>query len=810
MAEENKKKKRKKKKKHRFFWFMIKLQIVLMLVVLGCFGYYYFGGYAEEVQALQKEAVEIVAASDEKDFIPSQTSTIYDCEGNILTELKGDKSANYVAYEDIPANFVQAMISIEDKKFYKHPGIDYKAIFRAAKAMIMNGRITQGGSTITMQLAKLTYMEPGKTWQYKVEQMFLALELEKYYSKNKIMEFYLNNIYFANNYYGIEAACHGYFDCELNELDLSQTAFLCAIPNSPSYYDPVTNISHTIERRNLILKSMWDDGKITQEQYDAAVAEEIVLNRPKKANSEMHNYVDTYVYYCATRALMEQEGFEFKYYFDSEEEEQNYDEEYDQMYADCQKKMYSEGYKIYTSIDMTKQQELQDALDEELAGFEEKSDDGVYKMQGAAVCIDNETGFVVAIVGGRSQDFSTYTLNRGYQSHRQPGSSIKPLIVYTPSFERGYTPDTIVDDHKIEDGPTNSSGTYSGKVTVRTAVAKSLNTIAWQLFEELTPKVGLSYLQKMNFSKLVDEDITLASSLGGLTNGASPLEMASAFAALENDGVYRKPTCIQTIIDSEENIIYASEQTGDVVYEQNAARMMTDVMQTVMESGTGKTLKLSDMPCAGKTGTTNSQKDGWFVGYTRYYTTSVWVGYDLPKEVEGLTGSSYPGRIWKTFMTKIHEDLPKLDFLPYAQLSEQFKNQQDENQADEKQEKTDSDNDEPADGDGAEEPDQKPEDGDNAADEQQDPEDNETDTGEKAKKKKKNNSSENDNSDDGNGNDGNGNDANGDDVDSGNDPTNNDTDDEDADNDNTGNGADQPEDPDQADEPVQDNAGEMG
>ena len=591
------KKKRKKKKQHRFFWFVIKLQIVLMLLVLGAAGVYFFGGYADEVQQIRREAIKEVAASDESLFIPSQTCSVYDTNGNLISERKGDKDAQYVKYEDIPKSFVTAIISIEDKKFYRHNGVDFKAIMRAVKARLQAGKVTQGGSTITMQLAKLMYMEPSKTWQYKVEQIFLAMELEKRYSKEKIVEFYLNNIYFANGYYGIDAACRGYFNCDLKDLDISQVAFLCAIPNSPSYYDPVTNMDHTITRRNLILQNMWDDGKITQEQYYEACKEEITLNRPKKTkNSIVNNFVDTYTYYCATRALMEQEGFTFQNYFDSEEEKKTYNEEYDELYASCQKKLYSGGYKIYTSIDMDKQNALQQAVDDELASYTDLDDDGTYDMQGAGVSIDNSTGYVVAIVGGRNQDFTSYTLNRAYQSHRQPGSSIKPLLVYTPCFERGYDPDTIVDDHKFEGGPSNATKTYAGKVKLRYAVAQSLNTVAWQLYDQLTPEVGLQYLKNMNFTGIVKDDYTLATSLGGFTKGVSPLEMAAGFATIENDGMYREPTCIKTIIDSDENVVYASQMTEVSIYEQDAARIMTDVLTTVMDSGTGRALKLKGMP----------------------------------------------------------------------------------------------------------------------------------------------------------------------------------------------------------------------
>lgn len=713
------KKKKKKKKQHRFFWFMIKFQIFLMLVVLAGLGYYYFGGYADTVQQLKRDAVTKVAETDESFFVPSQISEVYDTDGNLISERKGEKDAQYLNYEDIPKDFVAAMISIEDKKFYSHNGVDFKAVARAAtafvKAKLNKSQVSQGASTITMQLAKLMYMEPDKTWQYKVEQMFIAMELEKRYSKEKILEFYLNNIYFSNGYYGIEAASHGYFNCEPSELNLSQVAFLCAIPNSPSYYDPVTNYDHTIERRDRILSNLLEDGKITQETYYEAVKKEIVLDRPQEdVSTLMNNYVDTYTYYCATRALMEQDGFVFQYYFESDEAEATYDAEFDELFALCQKKLYAGGYKIYTSIDMNKQNELQTAVDETLQNFTDTYEDGTYEMQGSAVCIDNNTGYVVAIVGGREQDFGSYTLNRAYQSHRQPGSSIKPLIVYTPAFEQGYDPDTIVDDHKFEGGPSNATGTYMGKIPLRTAVAKSLNTVAWQLYEELTPEVGLSYLKSMNFTDIVKDDYIPATSLGGFTKGVSALEMAAAFATLENDGMYRQPTCIKSIIDADENIVYASQQTEVVIYDKTASRMMTDVLTTVMTSGTGRRLNLTDMPCAGKTGTTNDHKDGWFVGYTRYYTTSVWVGCDYPKEIKDLSGSSYPGQIWQTYMNAIHEGLTPMEFLPYAQLSDEFVDQMEQEQKEQDERREEGQNTP-----GQDEPAQNPENG-----EQQNPPDN--------------------------------------------------------------------------------------
>lgn len=665
---------KRKKKKYRVFWFFAKLQFFLMLLVVAALGYYFYGGYAKQVQNMKAEAVLFVRQSTEDTFRAVQTSVVYDKNGNTISTLKGEKDVYYLSYEEIPVDVCAAIISIEDKKFYQHSGIDYKAILRAVKAMIENGEVTQGGSTITQQLARNIFLTQDKVWQRKVEEIFIATELEKKYSKNKILEYYLNNIYFGNGYYGIQAASIGYFNVEVSQLDLSQIAFLCAIPNNPTLYDPLKNMENTIARRDRILKNMYEDGKITESAYILAKAEDITLNRPE---NEKNNYVETYTYNCAIRLLMEQKGFVFKTEFSTEEGREAYSTTYDRLYEECQKTLFTAGYRIYTSIDLDLQRMLQQAIDDKLAGFTEVNEEGVYRLQSAGVCIDNETGYVCAIVGGRSQDFDGYTLNRAYQSYRQPGSCIKPLIVYAPALERGYTPDSVVEDERIEDGPGNADGSYSGEITLRTALAKSKNTVAWKLLEELTPKVGLSYLHAMNFSKLVPEDERLTSALGGFTNGVSPVELTSAYAALENDGNFRTPTCIVKITDAEGNEIVSTEQEEKRVYKTTAARMATDMMQTVMTEGTGRGLALSNMPSAGKTGTTNDNKDGWFAGYTRYYTTSVWVGYDMPAELPGLTGSGYPGEIWHTFMENCHQGMTPAKFLPYVETDRYEKIRQD-------------------------------------------------------------------------------------------------------------------------------------
>lgn len=632
-----------------------------MLLVVAAVAYYYAGGYAAKVSAMKTEAVSMVSHSSKDTFRKSQTSIAYDINGKTLSVLKGEKDVYYIEYEDIPIYVKQAIISTEDKRFYKHNGIDYRGIMRAAVAMIQDGEVTQGGSTITQQLARTVFLSNERTWERKIEEMYIAVELEKKYSKEEILEFYLNNVYFANGYYGIEAAAQGYFGTDVSHLSLSQMIYLCAIPNNPTLYNPLTHADKTQARRDRILKSMLEDQVISESSYQTAVSEQIKTTEPEEIKN---NYAETYTYYCATRALMELEDFEFQTVFSDDEEKTAYDREYQSLYDTCNKKLFTGGYRIYTSLDLDAQSQLQASVDEVLAGFGEKSDEGIYELQGAAVCIDNTTGMVRAIIGGRSQDdVEGYTLNRAFQSFRQPGSAIKPLIVYTPALERGYTPDTTVVDEPIADGPVNGDGTYSGAMSLRQAVARSKNTIAWKIFEEITPEVGISYLEEMGFSNLDANDKRLPASIGGFTNGVSPLEMAKGYATIKNDGGYRNPTCIMKITNADGEVIYQADQTASVIYKENACRQMTDMLQTVITSGTGRGYSLGMMPCAGKTGTTNDNKDGWFVGYTPYYTTSVWVGYDIPKEVPGLGGGTYPGKIWHSFMSWLHEGLEPVDFI---------------------------------------------------------------------------------------------------------------------------------------------------
>lgn len=656
-------------RQHISLFFKVTLLLFLVLILLAMVFFYF--RYGDTLLKWQSDAKKLVKESTVDTFRQGETSLVYDDKGKLLSKLTGGKDSYYLSINDIPQSAIDCMIATEDRDFYKHKGVDIKATLSAAYQLVKyKGDIHRGGSTITQQLVKNVFLTHKQSYERKTKEIFIALEMEKKYTKDQIMEFYLNNIYFASGYYGIEAAARGYFNKSAAELDLAQIAFLCAIPNSPTKYDPFENFDNTVERKNRILDQLLSENKITDLEYSEAYYKDIKLK--PSAQLKRQSSVETYVYYCATRALMVKQGFTFRTKFKSKKDREEYDEAYNDLYKECNASLYNAGYRIYTSINKQKQKKLQKSVNEALAGFTEK-EEGVYKMQGAATCIDNDTGKVVAIVGGRSQKFDGYTLNRAYQSFRQPGSSFKPIAVYTPALERGYTPDTTVLDENLNakdpDAPKNSNGVYSGNISLRYAVEQSKNVIAWKILNELTPKEGLSYVLNMGFSKIVSDDYVPAAALGGLTNGVSPVEMASAYAALENDGIYRTPTCIEKITDSQGNVIVSKKAlyTETAVYKKNAARMMTDILQGVITSGTGRGLGLSNMPSAGKTGTTNDKKDGWFVGYTPYYTTSVWVGYDMPKSVPDLTGSSYPGTIWHNFMEQIHEGKTYKTFASYEQ-----------------------------------------------------------------------------------------------------------------------------------------------
>lgn len=620
----------------------------------------------------REEVFDKLVHLSKDDFIMKEDTVVYDANGKKVGSVNAG-SYKYVSINDISPYIYDGYIAVEDKRFRTHGGVDLVATMRAGVSLLKhNMEITQGGSTITQQVIKNNLLTQNKSYTRKIAEILLAPTIESKFTKAQIMEFYCNSNYYGNKCYGVGAASRYYFGKKCADLEPQEAAMLIGLSNSPASYNPVLHPQAALKKRNRVLKTMCNDGVITPKEYKAAVKKKLNIKQLSEEGSSNETYVISYAIHCSAISLMEKEDFKFKYVFDSKEDYQKYNKTYSKAYNEKIESIRSGGYKIYTSINMKKQKKLQKSVDEGLAFNKEKDNDsGKYALQGAAVCVNNETGYVEAVVGGRGKNDQ---YNRAYLAARQSGSSIKPLIDYTPGFESGmYSPSTIVNDNKFTNGPSNAGGAYYGSVHIREAVARSLNTVAWQVLDNISVKYGLSFLDKLHFHNIsyIDND-NMALSLGGFTEGVRVVDMAKGFSTLANNGSFSDRTCVKKIEHVSDGVVYKNNNEKTQVYSEDAAWMMTDVLKGVFNEsyGTGRKLKLENgQICAGKTGTTNSSKDVWFCGYTKYYTTVVWAGYDTPRAMPGASGASIPGVIWKDYMDKIHEKLKPQDFTMPSTIS---------------------------------------------------------------------------------------------------------------------------------------------
>ncbi len=612
----------------------------------------------------REEVFDKLVNLSEEDFIMNEDTIVYDAKGNKVGSVNAGRYT-YVEIKNISPYLYNGYIAVEDKRFKTHGGVDVLATLRAGVSLLKhNMQITQGGSTITQQVIKNNLLTQNQSFTRKIAEIILAPTVEAKFSKDKIMEFYCNSNFYGNRCHGVESASQYYFGKSSADLEPHEAALLIGLSNSPSRYDPVANPENALKKRNEILETMHEEKVITTKEYNTARKKKIkALQIAEDGTNE--SYVTSYAIHCAALALMEKEEFKFQYTFANKKDYETYKEAYSDAYSRKCNMIRSGGYKLYTSIDMKKQKKLQQSVNQGLAYNQEKNkESGKYALQGAAVCVDNNTNYVVAIVGGRG---TKDAYNRAYLSARQSGSSIKPLIDYTPGFESGvYSPSTLMTDQPIENGPQNAGGSYRGAVRIREAVERSINTIAWQVLQKITPKFGMSFLDKMHFHNLsyVDND-NLALSLGGFTEGVRVVDMAKGYSALANGGSYSDRTCIRKIEHVSDGAVYKNSEETTQVYSEDAAWLMTDVLKGVLNEpyATGRALKLeNDQICAGKTGTTNSGKDVWFCGYTKYYTTVVWAGYDTPRAMPGASGAAISGKIWKDYMDRIHTKLEPVDF----------------------------------------------------------------------------------------------------------------------------------------------------
>lgn len=644
--------------------------LIVTGVVLGCIAavVLFFKVYPT-FDKWNKYAERVATSINKDDFNINESSQIFGADGKLLATVKEDADTAYLEYSQIPQYAIDAFVAIEDRSFWTNPGYDVKGIASALLSSIKSGDDARGASTITQQLVKNTYLTSERSIERKAKEILISRAITKQFSKREIMEFYVNDICYANGIYGLAGASKAYFNKDVKDLSLSQIAYLCAIPNRPSYYDPYKNPDNALERRDKILEDMCECGYITQAEMIKAKAEKITIERPTQA---FNNYETTFAVDCAIKYLMKLDGFNFKYEFKDDDDYNDYHTSYNEEYGEMRHKLYTGGYKVYTTLSTEVCNDLQAVLDEHLAFDDSVNEEtGIYELQGAITCIDNKTGKVTGVVGGRSQEMEsqTYSFNRAYQSYRQPGSTFKPIAVYTPAMmsEYNYTADTIV--HNIDVSTAKKKGVDAQKLggtsmTLRSAVENSKNGVAWQVFDKITPKYGMEFITNMQFSNICKDDYYDSSALGGLTYGATTVEMASAYATLANHGDFREPTCISSIKDNKGKEIYEEYESKEI-YTDKAADDMVDILKGVITNGTAAKLKWdssSDIQAFAKTGTTNDSKDGWLCGATPYYTISVWVGYDQPKTLSNLYGATYPGQIWKDSMLSVTDGLEAKEF----------------------------------------------------------------------------------------------------------------------------------------------------
>ena len=593
------------------------------------------------------------------------TSHVYDRYGNEIATLYGEQNRIMTNLGEIPMHVQQAFIAIEDERFYSHIGIDPIAIVRSFFANLKSRQWTeQGGSTITQQFIKNTYLTREKTIARKLNEAWLAIMLERQFTKDEILEMYLNTIYFAHGAYGIEAAANLYYDKCVKELTLAEGALLAGIPRLPNYYSPYLNFESARKRQKMVLQKMAELKYITDIQLSEIHKLEITLAEPISRNYIFPYFIDYMLHQELVPALMELPLFEGR----------------EEAYS----AVYTGGLKIFTTLDPNVQTAAETVINDENhyaqnvrvdmqklintgteEGYPETAlqDDGVPQPQASVVIAEPSTGELLALVGGREYSIDNQGLR--YLSPRQPGSAIKPLLVYAPAIEEKIIlPGSIVDDTPFIRGdwaPENFRRNFLGLVTVRQAVTQSLNVPAVKVYSELGINKGLDYAAKMGLSTLGQDDHHLAAALGGVTQGVTPLDMAQAYAVLANEGIKAGFHTIKKVEDSKGQIIYEHHSEVEAVLHPQTAFLMTDMLKDVGITGTAAAIK-TDRPLAVKTGTSSENRDAYLVAYTPEIVVSFWMGHDIQTRGHIKGGSSAAVPIVNALMDKILEDIPPTEF----------------------------------------------------------------------------------------------------------------------------------------------------
>ena len=617
--------KEKPRRKRCLFFNIFKYTVLSVLVIGFSCGIFFFS--------------YLMGLKEWKDFDPEnigemqQTLLIYDRNGEESAALYNMQNRVYVPIDDIPDYVINAFIAVEDTRFYEHCGVDFVRIIGAFIADIKNGGIVQGASTISQQLVKNTSLTGVQTMSRKLQEAVMAYKLEQVYSKDEIMEMFLNYIYFGNGAYGIEAAAKVYFDKDAGELTVAQAAMLAGVIKSPTNYAPHLDMQASIKRRNLVLSLMNEQGFISEAITDEAKAEPVVLSEKVRSS---YGYATDLVLAEAEELLM----------MDSEE-------------------LLSSGYKVYTTLDQDLQNTVE-TLFESGELFPDSAADGTL-CQSAVCILDSQTSEIRAVVGGRTYE-TRRGLNRAIDMKRQPGSAIKPVIVYAPAMEKlHYLPSTLVLDEKGDfDGyvPKNYSDNYEGWVTLRQALVSSMNLPAVRVLDRLGISAGKLYASNVGIP-FEDEDTGLSLALGGFTKGVTPLSLCNAFTPFANGGYYSNPSCIVKIEDATGKVVYSRPDTKVSVLSEETSFLMTSILQTAVSSGTARRLQIDGVSIAAKTGTSGADnipgnKDAWSVAYNPDYTMCCWMGFDSTDSTHCLdssvTGGTYPAVVLKNIFESVYKD----------------------------------------------------------------------------------------------------------------------------------------------------------
>jgi penicillin-binding protein 1A len=565
---------------------------------------------------------------------PAASSQIYDVNGKLINTVHSVENRVPVSINKIPKNLQDAFVAAEDARFYQHIGIDPRGIMRAVWSNITDRGVSEGGSTITQQLAKNALLSQERTLKRKIQEAILALQIERQYSKNEILELYLNQIYFGQGAYGVQSAAMVYFGKNVEDLTLAECAMLAGIPKSPNYYSPFNNLKAATERQVTVLDQMVKYNFINSSTGIQAKNVKLKLatrSNQSDSNAKTASYFIDYV----TQYLIDRYG------------------------ADA---VYKDGLKVYTSLDLDMQEAAEVAM-QKLPSVRIDSN-GLQQPQGALIAIDPRTGYIKAMVGGRGND----QFNRAVLAERQPGSAFKPFV-YLAALEGGMTPSSMIEDSKISFGnwsPMNYDEKFHGSVSLRTALEQSLNIPTVKIAHQTGVDKPLYYAQQMGISTLVlqgsTNDRNLAMSLGGLTRGVTPLEIASAYGVLANQGIHVDPITVIKIVDRNGKTLEQVVPKEKAVVNERSAYILTDMLRGVINNGTGTAADIG-RPAAGKTGTTSDYKDAWFVGFTPDLVASVWIGYDSDGYLNSITGGGLPASIWRAFMQKALVNTPARDFI---------------------------------------------------------------------------------------------------------------------------------------------------